>query len=256
MSDSLSHPDNRYSLQSDFERSAGEQRDENADEYVDKYTGDYRTVIGDDEGFTIRDGEQPMGEAQDEGPTAWSMVRELIETIVLSLIIFLLIRQVVQNYRIESYSMEPNFYEGQFILVNKLGYRLGEPERGDVVVFHNPNNTSEDYIKRIIGRPGDTVEGRDGQIFVNGELLNEPYATRELRPSERFGPITVSPDHLFVMGDNRPNSSDSRRFGEISQDLVVGKAWVRVYPLNEMGVIQHYDLEPGAPAISFEMPLH
>ena len=90
--------------------------------------------------------------------TAGSLLRELIETVVLALILFLVIRQVVQNYRIESHSMEPNFYEGQFVLVNKLAYKLGTPHRGEVLVFHNPNNTKEDYIKRIIGLPGDQVE--------------------------------------------------------------------------------------------------
>mgnify|MGYP003388399073 CR=1 FL=1 len=89
-------------------------------------------------------------EASQQQASNWTMVRELVETVVLSLIIFLLIRQVVQNYRIENHSMEPNFFDGQFVLVNKLAYRLGEPERGDVVVFHNPRNTNEDYIKPIL----------------------------------------------------------------------------------------------------------
>ncbi|MCB0090401.1 MAG: signal peptidase I, partial [Caldilineaceae bacterium] len=90
-------------------------------------------------------------EEENEPSVGWVILRELTETIVLSLIIFLLMRQVVQNYRIESHSMEPNFTEGQFILVNKLAYVLGQPERGDVLVFHNPGNHDEDYIKRIIG---------------------------------------------------------------------------------------------------------
>src|SRR5262249_19029952 len=90
---------------------------------------------------------------QNEPSMTWMLLRELVETVVLSLIIFLLIRQVFQNYRIESHSMQPNFYEGQFILVNKLAYKLGQPARGEVLVFHNPNNLSEDYIKRVIALP-------------------------------------------------------------------------------------------------------
>jgi signal peptidase I len=175
------------------------------------------------------------------------MVRELIETVVLSLIIFLLIRQVVQNYRIENHSMEPNFYEGQFVLVNKLAYRLGQPDRGDVVVFHNPRNTNEDYIKRIIGLPGDTVEVHDASVYVNGELLNEDFPHNYIPPGEYMPPVTVDDGQLFVMGDNRPNSSDSRVFGPISQDLAVGKAWLRIWPLDKFGIVEHEDLEQAAP---------
>lgn len=185
-------------------------------------------------------------ESEPQPSMSWMMLRELIETIVLSLVIFLLIRQVVQNYRIESHSMQPNFYEGEFILVNKLAYRLGSPERGDVLVFHNPNNLEEDYIKRIIGLPGDTVEIRDGLTFINGKPLIEEYPINANSPSVNFNPIVVEPDNLFVMGDNRPQSQDSRVFGQLDENLIVGKAWVRVWPFNKFGIIQHYDLEPDA----------
>jgi signal peptidase I len=185
-------------------------------------------------------------EVEPQPSMTWMMLRELIETIVLSLVIFLLIRQVVQNYRIESHSMQPNFYEGDFILVNKLAYRLGEPERGDVLVFHNPNNVAEDYIKRIIGLPGDTLEIHDGRVFINGKPLVEDYPINEIPKGQVFGPIVIEPDHLFVMGDNRPQSQDSRYFGELPEDLIVGKAWVRVWPFNKFGIIQHYDPEPDA----------
>lgn len=177
---------------------------------------------------------------------SWMLLRELIETVVLSLVIFLLIRQVVQNYRIESHSMQPNFYEGQFILVNKLAFRLGAPGRGDVLVFHNPNNVDEDYIKRVIGLPGDNLEIRDGTVFIDGKPLVEEYPINAIPRAVTYGPIVIEPDHLFVMGDNRPQSQDSRVFGPLSEDLIVGKAWVRVWPFNEFGIIQHYDLEPDA----------
>jgi signal peptidase I len=185
-------------------------------------------------------------ESEPQPSMSWMMLRELIETIVLSLVIFLLIRQVVQNYRIESHSMQPNFYEGEFILVNKLAYRLGAPERGDVLVFHNPNNVEEDYIKRIIGLPGDTVDIHDGRVFINGKPLMEEYPINEIPRASTYGPIVIEPDHLFVMGDNRPQSQDSRVFGQLPEDLIVGKAWVRVWPFNKFGIIQHYDLEPDA----------
>jgi signal peptidase I len=180
----------------------------------------------------------------------WMLLRELVETVVLSLLIFLVIRQVVQNYRIESTSMEPNFHEGQFILVNKLAYRIGAPQRGDVIVFHNPDNPNEDYIKRVIALPGDTLEIVDQSVLVNGKLLEEPYPMNLLVRGSQYGPIVVESDHLFVMGDNRPNSKDSRSFGQLSEDLVVGQAWVRVWPLSLFGAIRHYDLEPGVAAAS------
>ena len=187
-----------------------------------------------------------VAESEPQPSVGWMLLRELVETIVLSLIIFLLIRQVVQNYRIESHSMQPNFYEGEFILVNKLAYRVGTPERGDVLVFHNPNNEEEDYIKRIIGLPGDTLEIRDSVVYINGESLMEEYPHNEIPRAVTYGPIVIEPDHLFVMGDNRPQSQDSRVFGPLSEDLIVGKAWVRVWPFNKFGIIQHYDLEPAA----------
>jgi len=186
-----------------------------------------------------------MESAQQQG-SSWTMVRELVETVVLSLIIFLLIRQVVQNYRIENHSMEPNFYDGQFVLVNKLAYRLGEPVRGDVVVFHNPRNTNEDYIKRIMGLPGDTVEVHDQTVFVNGQPVIEDFPHNPIQPGDYAPPVIVGDNQLFVMGDNRPNSSDSRVFGPISQDLAVGKAWLRIWPLNVFGIVEHEDLSLGA----------
>lgn len=175
---------------------------------------------------------------------AWLLLREIVETVVLALIIFLVIRQVVQNYRIESHSMLPNFEEGQFILVNKLAYKFGAPDRGDVIIFHNPNNPDEDYIKRVIGLPGDTVEVRGQEVYINDLLLPEAYPRNPFAPNSHFGPTVVETDRLFVMGDNRGNSTDSRAFGTLSEDLIVGKAWVRVWPVSEVGLIQHYDLEP------------
>ncbi len=175
----------------------------------------------------------------------WMMVRELVETVVLSLLIFLAIRQVVQNYRIENHSMEPSFYEGQFVLVNKLAFRLGQPERGDVVVFHNPSNTNEDYIKRIIGLPGDQVEIRNQTVYINGQSLLEDYPHAPIPMNDYVPPTVVPDDQMFVMGDNRPNSSDSRYFGPINQDLVVGKAWLRIWPLDVFGIVSHEDLGIG-----------
>jgi len=186
--------------------------------------------------------------ARPNQPSGWMMVRELVETVILSLIVFLLIRQVVQNYRIENHSMEPSFYAGQFVFVNKLAYRLGEPERGDVVVFHNPRNTNEDYIKRIIGLPGDQVEVHDQTVWINGQPLLEDFPHNPINPNEYVPPVLVGENQLYVMGDNRPNSSDSRVFGPISQDLAVGKAWLRIWPPNMFGIVSHEEIPIGAPS--------
>lgn len=194
-------------------------------------------------------------QVEEQQPSAaWVLFRELLETIVLSLIIFLLIRQVIQNYRIESHSMQPNFYEGEFILVNKLAFKLGDPTRGEVIVFHNPQNPEEDYIKRVIGLPGDTVEIHEQTVYINGQEFPEPYQINAFRPGENYGPEVIPADRLFVMGDNRSNSSDSRRIGTIPEELVVGQAWLRVWPMDRWGLITHYELEPGNSEMSQVLP--
>jgi signal peptidase I len=197
---------------------------------------------------TLAPTESPEATESNQPPMAWMLLRELVETVVLSLVIFLLIRMVVQNYRIESHSMMPNFQEGQFILVNKLAFKVGQPQRGEVIVFHNPGNTDEDYIKRVIGLPGDTVELREQTVYINGQPLPQPYTTNPLPSGYAFGPQIVPAGHLFVMGDNRPNSRDSRypEVGPIPEDLIVGKAWLRVWPFSVFGLVPHYKLEPGA----------
>ena len=127
-----------------------------------------------------------------------------------------------------------------------MAYKLGDPNRGDVVVFNNPSNTDQDYIKRIVGIPGDTVDLQGGDVYVNGQLLNEPYVNKPTEPRTQMSTWVIEPNHLFVMGDNRPNSSDSRSFPEqLSQDLMVGKAWLRVWPFERRGFVTHYHNEPG-----------
>jgi len=168
------------------------------------------------------------------------MVRETVETVGLALIIFLIIRVGIQNYRIEGASMEPNFHDGEYLIVNKLAYRLGEYERGDVIVFKYPNDPSKDYIKRVIGLPGDTVEIRGGQLFVNGVQIEEPY---EHMPNARDeSPVVVDAGHLYVMGDNRPASSDTRSWGQLGQEFVIGQAWLAIWPFEQAGLVEHHPI--------------
>ena len=195
-----------------------------------------------------------------------SVVRELLETAIFILLVFLIVRGVVQNFKIEGQSMEPNLHSSQYILVNKLVYfhfdlnaplRLlpgnsnlpqrmvypfTQPQRGDVVVFEYPKDLSKDYIKRVIALPGETIEIRDGVVYVNSIPLDESYlpgATTSCRMEDECsrGPITVRPGSVFVMGDNRANSSDSREWNELPLDRIIGKAWVSYWPQDYWGVI-------------------
>jgi len=164
-----------------------------------------------------------------------SALREVIETIVLTVVIFLLIQTVVRNFRVVGTSMEPNLHDGQYLIVDKISYRLGEIKRGDVIVFEPPNRPGEDYVKRVIGLPGELVEIRHGQVFINNEPLDEPYVVRP--GSYSMSPRRVGPNELFVLGDNRNSSSDSHNWGMLSQDKVVGKAWISYWPPSQWGVI-------------------
>lgn len=165
-----------------------------------------------------------------------SVLREIVETIVLTLVIFLLIRTVVQNFRVDGMSMEPNFEDGQFLLINKLAYRLGDPQRGDVVVFHYPRDPSRDFIKRIMALPGETIEIIDGQVFINDAPA--PELARIEPASYSSGPFSLAPDEIFVMGDNRPNSSDSHTWGPLALDLVVGEVVLSYWPPDTWGLIR------------------
>lgn len=204
-----------------------------------------------------------------------SAVKELLETAIYILLIFVIVRSMVQNFKIEGSSMEPSLHSGQYILVNKLvyfhfdlnaplrllpGYEdlpprvvypLGLPKRGDIVVFEFPKDIRKDYIKRVIGLPGDKVriDGTNGKVYVNGEVLDEPYLTDETMPlnQTRCDPsypcsretIVVPEGTLFVLGDHRDNSSDSRQWGALSLEHVIGQAWLLYYPMSDLGVIPH-----------------
>ena len=134
--------------------------------------------------------------------------------------------------------MEPNFQEGQILYISRLNYLLGAPERLDIVVFHYPLNPNEDYIKRIIGLPGDVVEIRNTKIYVNGTLLEEPYISEPCTPlhcrDERW---ELGPDEYIVLGDNRNNSSDSRVFDQVHRKFLVGEVLVRYWPPQKWGLV-------------------
>ncbi|MBL8131907.1 MAG: signal peptidase I [Anaerolineae bacterium] len=164
-------------------------------------------------------------------------LRETFDTVIWVAVLFALVNLATARFVVEGASMEPNFHTGEYILVSRLSYLLGEPQRGDIVVFHYPNNPQQDYIKRVIGRPGDTVEIRDRQVYVNGEALNEPYINEPCANSCSDRVWEIGADEFFVMGDNRNHSSDSRAFGVVNRRFIVGEALVRYWPLNQIGSV-------------------
>ncbi len=164
-----------------------------------------------------------------------SGARNLVEWVVVvvsALLVALLVKTfLIQAFYIPSPSMTPTLQVDDRVLVNKLSYDIHGVHRGDIVVFKSPQPAPEkDLIKRVVGLPGETVEGRDGHVVVDGQALNETYLPEGVQTAT-FGPVTITDDHYWVMGDNRPNSSDSRVFGAIDESLIIGKAFVKVWPI-------------------------
>jgi len=163
-------------------------------------------------------------------------LREVLETILPAVLIAFLINFfLAQATQVHGQSMEPTLHSDQRLVVEKVSYRFHGPRRGDIVVLESPQQSSELLIKRVIGLPGETVEIRQGRIYINGQELDEPYLERSTaRP---WGPIIVPPLHVFVLGDNRSFSNDSRAFGMVPIVNIVGRAWVSYWPLDEVGAV-------------------
>lgn len=150
---------------------------------------------------------------------------------------------IMSPQEISGHSMEPNFHDGEYILTNKIMYKIVDPKRGDVVIFKSPRNPDVDYIKRIIGLPGETVTLIAGQYYINGKVLDEPYNYNKPVFGGSFLhenlPVEVPVGYYFVSGDNRPGSSDSREFGFIAKEAFIGQAILRYWPFTNMGMIPH-----------------
>lgn len=194
-----------------------------------------------------------------------STARDILETLLLTLLIFLLVRAVVQNFRVEGRSMEPTLHSGQYLLINKAAYWyfdphllgsvlagesedlapeekvyvFGTPQRGDVVVFRYPRDPNRDFIKRVIAVPGDTVEIRSGRVYVNDQVLVEEYTSAA--PNYNYPREVVPPGQYFVLGDNRNNSSDSHIWGLVPAENIVGKAWLSYWPPDQWGFLPNYE---------------
>jgi signal peptidase I len=191
-------------------------------------------------------GDRPPAEPvyEDAPARPRSSVRSAVEWVVIvvaALLAALLIKTfLLQAFYIPSDSMNPTLVQRDRVLVNKLSYHFHDVHRGDIVVFKRPPGEDDpkikDLIKRVIGLPGDTIEGRDGQILVDGRVLNESYTAKN-SPMSDFPARKIPKGHYFVMGDNRGNSKDSRVFGPISKSLIVGRAFIRVWPVSKISLL-------------------
>ena len=166
-----------------------------------------------------------------------SAIREIIEAVVIALVITFIIRGfIVDIFRIPSPSMVPTIEVGDRVVVTRFSYWFDGPARGDVVVFKYPNNEKVDYIKRVIGLPGETVAFMNNTLYINGDPMEEDYLPEGTITND-FGPIEVPENSYFMCGDNRQNSSDSRSWGFVDKDLIIGKGQLIYWPIGHMGGI-------------------
>jgi signal peptidase I len=162
----------------------------------------------------------------------------LIILVVSFVLVFGFVRPfVVEAFWIPSASMVPTLKYGDRVLVNKFIYRFTEPERGDVIVFKSVQGDDQDLIKRVVGVPGDEITVRGGRLFVNGEPQREPYVNKKYPDRSFYAPTTVPKDHVFMMGDNRANSQDSRVFGPVPKENIEGEAFLRFWPPGRIGLL-------------------
>jgi signal peptidase I len=165
------------------------------------------------------------------------LLRDVLETFLPALLIALLINVFVgQATRVEGQSMEPSLHTNQRLVVEKVSYRFHGPQRFDIVVLRLPSQGEELLIKRVIGLPGETVEIRNGQVYINGQQLDEPFIAEETRPG-RNARVIVPPLNVYVLGDNRNRSNDSRSFGPVPIENIVGRAWLSYWPPQNLGLV-------------------
>lgn len=185
-------------------------------------------------------------EVQRRAPTEeikWGrIVIDILEMLVLAVVLFIGINAISARVRVDGISMVPTLQNGEFVLVNRLAYKTGEVERSDIIVFRYPKDPEQDLIKRVIGLPGDEIVIEGGQVIVNGVILDEPYIAAEPAYSGRW---QVPAGELFVLGDNRNDSSDSHSWGLLPMSNVIGKAILIYWPPPQWTVIRHTGLPSG-----------
>jgi signal peptidase I len=172
--------------------------------------------------------------------TASSLLRELVEVVVLAVILYFGISFAVQAVHVEGLSMFATLDDNDYLIANKIDYRLHAPQRGDIIILRPPSSNSTDFIKRIIALPGERILISQGYVYINGHKLDEPYLPEQWTQLDNWGGpdgMVVPPNSYFVMGDNRNRSQDSRIFGFIGRDRIDGRAWFRIWPLSHFGNI-------------------
>lgn len=163
------------------------------------------------------------------------LIFETIKVVIISFAIILPIRFfLIQPFYVEGASMEPSFHSREYLIIDEISYWFNNPERGDVVVLRYPRDRRQFFIKRIVGLPGEKIKLAEGKVYVNDNLLEERYISDIYMTSSSMDEITLDADEYFVMGDNRANSLDSRSFGPVTKDLIVGRAWIRGWPFNRI----------------------
>jgi len=180
-----------------------------------------------------------------ENPGIGSFIWELARVVIIAFVVMLAFRLfVAEPFIVSGSSMVPNFHNREYLIINKIGYRLHQPERGDVIVFKYPRDRSQYFIKRVIGLPGEKVKVADGRVTIynaehpDGQLLDETFLPNQGLTVGGEGLTSLGPDEYFVLGDNRQQSSDSRVWGVLPHDDIVGKVWLRVFPLGDFGIIK------------------
>src|SRR4030042_5674143 len=167
-------------------------------------------------------------------------IRDIIITIIAALAIFLILQVTIGSFKVYGTSMLPSVQHGDYIIVNKVVYFFQEPDRGDIIVFHSPHSPGTDLIKRIIGQSGDTVEVKNGKVFVNKTPLIEPYIMEQ--PKYQYPLQQVPQGCYFVLGDNRNNSADSHIGWFLPRENIIGKAWVNYWPPPNWSIVKHYPI--------------
>ncbi len=195
------------------------------------------------------------------------VLREIIEAVVLAVVVFMLLQATVRNFKVDGSSMDPTLMDGEFLLVNRLvylridrerlarivpfwrvreespRYAIHAPKRGEIIVFQFPLDPNKDFVKRVVGLPGETIEMRDGRVFVNGGLLEEPYLT--VKDRSNAAPVRLKEGEYYVLGDNRSHSNDSRSWGAVPEANLRGKVWMVYWPVPGIHILNILDRIPG-----------